>query len=131
MNRALPLCALFPVHSSPFLQNSFLAASSSVQVCRYLDELDILFEALDHSKCISKVVFDLSLARGLDYYTGVIYQAVFKGTTQVGSIAAGGRYDNLIGMFGTKQVPAVGVSLGIERVFAIMEQVQKDTNQVR
>jgi len=48
---------------------------------------------------------------------------------QVGSIAAGGRYDNLIGMFGTKQVPAVGVSLGIERVFAIMEQLQKDQNQ--
>lgn len=50
--------------------------------------------------------------------------------TQVGSIAAGGRYDNLIGMFGSKQVPAVGVSLGIERVFAIMEQQQKDQNQV-
>lgn len=52
------------------------------------------------------------------------------GCPQVGSIAAGGRYDNLIGMFGTKQVPAVGVSLGIERVFAIMEQLQKDQNQV-
>lgn len=49
---------------------------------------------------------------------------------QVGSIAAGGRYDNLIGMFGTKQIPAVGVSLGIERVFAIMEQLQKERNQV-
>lgn len=49
---------------------------------------------------------------------------------QVGSIVGGGRYDNLIGMFGTKQVPAVGVSLGIERVFAIMEQLQKDQNQV-
>lgn len=49
---------------------------------------------------------------------------------QMGSIAAGGRYDNLIGMFGTKQVPAVGVSLGIERVFAIMEQIHKDQNQV-
>lgn len=49
---------------------------------------------------------------------------------QVGSIAAGGRYDNLIGMFGTKQVPAVGVSLGIERVFTIMEQIQKERNQV-
>jgi histidyl-tRNA synthetase len=50
--------------------------------------------------------------------------------TQVGSIAAGGRYDNLIGMFGSKQVPAVGVSLGIERVFVIMEQQLKDQNQV-
>ncbi|KAL6958321.1 histidine--tRNA ligase [Sarracenia purpurea var. burkii] len=94
-----------------------------------LNELQILFEALAASKCIDKVIFDLSLARGLDYYTGVIFEAVFKGATQVGSIAAGGRYDNLIGMFGTKQVPAVGVSLGIERVFTIMEQLQKDQNQ--
>ncbi|PIN05342.1 Histidyl-tRNA synthetase [Handroanthus impetiginosus] len=94
-----------------------------------LNELEILFKALAKSKCIDKVVFDLSLARGLDYYTGVIFEAVFKGATQVGSIAAGGRYDNLIGMFGTKQVPAVGISLGIERVFAIMEQLQKDRNQ--
>jgi histidyl-tRNA synthetase len=50
--------------------------------------------------------------------------------TQVGSIAAGGRYDNLIGMFGSKQVPAVGVSLGIERVFVIKEQKMKEKNQV-
>ncbi|KAG8383233.1 hypothetical protein BUALT_Bualt05G0163100 [Buddleja alternifolia] len=94
-----------------------------------LNELEILFKALVKSKCVDKVVFDLSLARGLDYYTGVVFEAVFKGATQVGSIAAGGRYDNLIGMFGTKQVPAVGISLGIERVFAIMEQLQKDKNQ--
>ncbi|XP_059290255.1 histidine--tRNA ligase, cytoplasmic-like [Lycium ferocissimum] len=93
-----------------------------------LDELEILFKALEKSKCIDRVVFDLSLARGLDYYTGVIFEAVFKGEAQVGSIAAGGRYDNLIGMFGRRQVPAVGISLGIERVFAIMEQ-QKDKNQ--
>lgn len=95
-----------------------------------LDELDILFKALEKSKCIDKIVFDLSLARGLDYYTGVVFEAVFKGTTQVGSIAAGGRYDNLIRMFGSKDVPAVGISLGIERVFAIMEQNQKDQKQV-
>ncbi|XP_075483947.1 histidine--tRNA ligase, cytoplasmic-like [Primulina tabacum] len=94
-----------------------------------LNELEILFKALEKSKCDDKLIFDLSLARGLDYYTGVIFEAVFKGTTQVGSIAAGGRYDNLIGMFGTKQVPAVGISLGIERVFTIMEQLQKDKNQ--
>uniref|UniRef100_A0A2P2J5Q9 Histidine--tRNA ligase, cytoplasmic n=1 Tax=Rhizophora mucronata TaxID=61149 RepID=A0A2P2J5Q9_RHIMU len=104
--------------------SSFLDNASSK--CA-LDDLEILFEALQNSKCINKVVFDLSLARGLDYYTGVIFEAV--GTMQVGSIAAGGRYDNLIGMFGTKQVPAVGVSLGIERVFTMMEQLQKDRNQ--
>ncbi|CAN8258283.1 unnamed protein product [Cochlearia groenlandica] len=93
-----------------------------------LDDLSILFEALERSKCIHRIVFDLSLARGLDYYTGVIFEAVCIGA-EVGSIGAGGRYDNLIGKFGTtkesgkqpKQVPAVGVSLGIERVLVILE----------
>ncbi|KAI9075018.1 hypothetical protein K1719_043068 [Acacia pycnantha] len=107
--------------------SAFLEHAGSVDA---LNNLEILFKALDKSKSIGKVVFDLSLARGLDYYTGVIFEAVFKGGAQVGSIAAGGRYDNLIGMFGSKQVPAVGVSLGIERVFAIIEQLQKDRNEM-
>ncbi|AET00422.1 histidine-tRNA ligase [Medicago truncatula] len=77
--------------SSPFLENA-----GSVDA---LNDLEILFKALDNSNRLDKVVFDLSLARGLDYYTGVIFEAVFKGGAQVGSIAAGGRYDNLIGMF--------------------------------
>ena len=48
-----------------------------------LNELEILFKALDKANAIDKIVFDLSLARGLDYYTGVIYEAVFKGAAQV------------------------------------------------
>lgn len=60
--------------------SQFLGNSASIVA---LDELKILFTALDKSKCLNKVVFDLSLARGLDYYTGVIFEAVFKGTTQV------------------------------------------------
>lgn len=107
--------------------SAFLENAGSVDA---LNDLEILFKALDKSKRLDKVVFDLSLARGLDYYTGVIFEAVVKGGSEVGSIAAGGRYDNLIGMFGSKQVPAVGVSLGIERVFTIMEKQQKDQNQV-
>jgi len=75
------------------------------------------------------VSFDLSLARGLDYYTGVIYEAVLLGDSkgkegvQVGSVAGGGRYDKLVGMFDSKgrEVPCVGVSIGIERLFSIME----------
>ncbi|WJX11445.1 histidine--tRNA ligase [Trifolium repens] len=107
--------------------SAFLENAGSVDA---LNDLEILFNALDKSKRLDKVVFDLSLARGLDYYTGVIFEAVFKGGAQVGSIAAGGRYDNLIGMFGSKQVPAVGVSLGIERVFVIKEQIMKEKNQM-
>jgi len=81
--------------------------------------------------------FNLSLARGLDYYTGVIYEAVLIGA-RVGSVAGGGRYDNLVGMFKmaamsakkrkkkkVKVVPCVGVSIGIERLFAVVEAQQK------
>jgi len=66
-------------------------------------------------------LFDLSLARGLEYYTGMIFEAVLEGA-QVGSISGGGRYDNLVGMFGTKQIPAVGGSIGVERIFSILEE---------
>lgn len=89
------------------------------------------------------MVFDLSLARGLDYYTGIIYEAVLtqagvtaaagdasnggaaaEESVSVGSVAGGGRYDGLVGMFDPKgrKVPCVGVSIGIERIFSIMEQ---------
>uniref|UniRef100_A0ACD5ZZ30 Uncharacterized protein n=2 Tax=Avena sativa TaxID=4498 RepID=A0ACD5ZZ30_AVESA len=96
-----------------------------------LNELEILFKALEKSNALDRIIFDLSLARGLDYYTGVIYEAVLKDGTQVGSIAAGGRYDNLVGdIVAGKQIPIVGVSLGIDRVFPIMEQQVTERNQV-
>eukprot|EP00003_Mantamonas_plastica_P020603 TRINITY_DN3319_c0_g2_i2.p1 TRINITY_DN3319_c0_g2~~TRINITY_DN3319_c0_g2_i2.p1 ORF type:complete len:301 (+),score=139.20 TRINITY_DN3319_c0_g2_i2:137-1039(+) len=88
-----------------------------------LDDLEKLFQYLEWFGVIDKISFDLSLARGLDYYTGVIYEAVFTDNNVVGSVAAGGRYDKLVGMFSNKgDIPAVGVSIGIERIFAIMER---------
>ena len=96
-----------------------------VGASKALEELGLLFEYLDAMGCLDRISFDLTLARGLDYYTGVIYEAVLTSPSAVGSIAAGGRYDNLVGMFqgsDAKQVPCVGVSIGIERIFTIMEQ---------
>merc|ERR1712157_562570 len=77
--------------------------------------------------------FDLSLARGLDYYTGVIYEAVSinpDSGIQVGSIGGGGRYDTLVSMFqdAGKVTPCVGVSIGIERVFTLLEERLKQKN---
>lgn len=60
--------------------------------------------------------FDESLARGLDYYTGAIFELKIEGNLQGNSIGAGGRYDNLIGTFAGKQIPAVGFSFGIDRL---------------
>jgi len=79
--------------------------------------------------CLGNILFDFSLARGLDYYTGLIYECVFTDTDRVGSIAGGGRYDGLVGMFSGKDIPAVGVSIGIERIFAILEE--KNAAKVR
>ena len=96
-----------------------------------MKELKLLFDYLSAMGTLEYVLFDLSLARGLDYYTGVIYEAVLiDGIAQVGSIAAGGRYDNLVGMFSPSgvQTPCVGVSIGVERVFTIMEMKARQMN---
>ena len=85
-----------------------------------LAELAQLFRYLDAMGGLGCVQLDLSLARGLDYYTGVIYEAVtLDAAVGVGSIAAGGRYDELVGMFKSRPVPCVGVSIGVARVFTI------------
>lgn len=117
-----------------------------------LDDMELLFGYLDTFNVLSRISFDMSLARGLDYYTGVIYEVITEGSAPqtsegqkvqnkakkesksknededrsndpsvgVGSIAAGGRYDELVGMFSGKQtVPCVGISFGVERIFSI------------
>ena len=96
-----------------------------------LRELEVLFSYLTALGCLSRICFDLSLARGLDYYTGVIYEAGQTGPSRVGSIAAGGRYDGLVGMFSSKHVPAVGVSIGIERILTIMEEAEAKKGKIR
>jgi len=110
------------------LQAAAHPLSSHPESAAALEDMKLLFDFLDVMGALRPFSFDLSLARGLDYYTGVIYEAVFKGGN-VGSIAAGGRYDHLVGMFSGKEVPAVGVSIGIERVFAIMEAQMKERTQ--
>ncbi|CAG9765478.1 unnamed protein product [Ceutorhynchus assimilis] len=97
-----------------------------------LESIKLLLKYCEIFDISNKVSFDLSLARGLDYYTGVIYEAVLLGDDiAVGSVAGGGRYDNLVGMFDgkNKQVPCVGVSIGVERLFAVMEQRLQAANR--
>ncbi|KON30857.1 hypothetical protein AC482_02580 [miscellaneous Crenarchaeota group-15 archaeon DG-45] len=65
---------------------------------------------------------DLSLARGLDYYTGPVYEIYAEGFEEHGSIAGGGRYDELIELFGGEPTPATGISLGVERIVPLLEK---------
>jgi len=135
-----------------------------------LDDLELLFKYCSLFELNDKILFDLSLARGLDYYTGIIYEAILKGpivdmiaeqqrialeaqaavnaksrskkdkagdedegdvptSGGVGTVAAGGRYDTLVNMFDKKaKVPCVGLSIGVERLFAVMEAKLKMNN---
>jgi histidyl-tRNA synthetase len=72
-----------------------------------------------------RVRIDPTLARGLDYYTGPVFEAVVE-EPKVGSFAGGGRYDGLIGMFSGRRIPAVGISLGLERVLAVLDERDRD-----
>ncbi|KAI9479376.1 Cytoplasmic and mitochondrial histidine tRNA synthetase [Coemansia sp. RSA 1085] len=107
-----------------------------------ISEMKLFFEYADIYNVLDRIKFDMSLARGLDYYTGIIYEAVLVaeecksgGEVRVGSIAAGGRYDTLVGMFGSP-VPCVGISFGVERIFSIVmsrmraQQIKSNHTQV-
>ncbi len=72
----------------------------------------------------TKFVIDFSIARGLDYYTGMIFEANLTSIAGFGSICAGGRYDNLVGIFSNKPVPAVGISIGLDRLFSALEELK-------
>jgi len=99
-----------------------------------LEAVKLLFEYCQCMGIQGSLRFDLSLARGLDYYTGVIYEAILtEGDSEIGSIAAGGRYDTLVKLLSDNNkhnVPCVGVSIGIERIFAFLENQQVGNEKV-
>jgi histidyl-tRNA synthetase len=72
----------------------------------------------------SNVAIDLTLARGLNYYTGVIFEARAPKEVKIGSIGGGGRYDDLTGLFGVPGIPGVGISFGIDRIYDVLEELQ-------
>ena len=88
-----------------------------------VDDLTALVEALAQAGVPEgRVRLTLHLARGLDYYTGPVHETVVR-EPKIGSIAGGGRYDELIGLFSGRAVPATGVSLGFERILDVIEEL--------
>ncbi len=72
----------------------------------------------------SRTKFDVSIARGLDYYTGVIFETVLGQLPSIGSICSGGRYDNLAELYTKQHLPGIGASLGLDRLLTAMETLQ-------
>ena len=85
------------------------------------DNLSDIFRYLDMLG-VKEAVFDVSLARGLDYYTGMVFEIVLN-NLKIGSVAGGGRYDGLVEVFTRFPVPAVGGSIGIDRLITAMEEM--------
>ncbi|MEO7264405.1 MAG: HisS family protein, partial [Ferruginibacter sp.] len=69
------------------------------------------------------IVVDGTLARGLNYYTGIIYEAKAPAKIKIGSIGGGGRYDNLTGSFGVPDIAGVGISFGVDRIYDVLEEL--------
>ena len=98
------------------LADSVLGLEGVDEIQKVIDKLTVL--GLESTE----IDFDLTLARGLNYYTGSIFEVQAKGV-QMGSIGGGGRYDDLTGIFGLKNMPGIGISFGLDRIYLVLEEL--------
>jgi histidyl-tRNA synthetase len=89
-----------------------------------VEELRFVINAIDELGIESSTLaIDVTLARGLNYYTGAIFEVAAPETVKMGSIGGGGRYDDLTGIFGLKDVSGVGISFGLDRIYLVLEEL--------
>ena len=108
--------------SLPAIQDLLSALPDSDELLIAKKDIEQVTSYLSNSPLKNEVKFDLSLARGLDYYTGYIFEVSAK-DIPFGSICGGGRYDDLTAVFGLKDVSGIGVSFGAERIYDVMESL--------
>lgn len=104
------------------LREKFQSKSSAIGL-KGVEELEFVLNQCEYLKISSDVlVFDITLARGIDYYTGSIFEVKADGI-QMGSIGGGGRYDNLTEVFDVSGISGIGISFGLERIYLVMEEL--------
>src|SRR5262249_23020539 len=106
-----------------------ILAATEAQLGRHLRaaegiaNLRAVFDLLDSAGVPhDRLRVDLGLARGLDYYTGIVFETTVDGWERFGSISSGGRYDNLASLFTDRRLPGVGASIGLDRLLALLEE---------
>ena len=105
------------------LQKLDLMFNSDVVGQEGIAEIRHILSAVQQTTLNEELVIDLSLARGLNYYTGSIFEVKAIGV-QMGSIGGGGRYDDLTGLFGVKGIAGVGISFGVDRIYDVMDELR-------
>jgi len=102
--------------------NKILSSSEIGQ--KGIEELEFVYQAiLKMPLKTSNLDLDVTLARGLNYYTGAIFEVAAPEGVQMGSIGGGGRYDDLTGIFGLKNMSGVGISFGLDRIYLVLEEL--------
>jgi histidyl-tRNA synthetase len=106
------------------LQELFIDSSEGIEGTKELDYLLNEFELLNSDFLLkNKFTIDPTLARGLNYYTGTIFE-IKALDAKIGSIGGGGRYDDLTGLFGVPNIPGVGISFGVDRIYDVMDELK-------
>ena len=100
------------------LKNDYLSENDK----DLINELELLIDLSEKNKDLVEIDFDLSLARGLEYYTGLIYEVSMDSMSEIGSIGAGGRYEDLTEAFNLKDNSGIGISFGLDRIYLILEK---------
>ena len=99
--------------------------SDSTEGSKGVEELEFIIETVKNLGLLSaQLSFDVTLARGLNYYTGSIIEVAAPKNIDMGSIGGGGRYDDLTGVFGLKGVSGVGISFGLDRIYLVLEELE-------
>lgn len=123
LEKVQPLFAFSGTFSEKITQLSALLESSE-EGRKGVEELRFICDAIDKIGLQSAVLnLDVTLARGLNYYTGAIFEVAAPETVKLGSIGGGGRYDDLTGIFGLKNVGGVGISFGLDRIYLVLEEL--------
>jgi histidyl-tRNA synthetase len=92
-----------------------------------IDEVEFVFNQTKNTN----LSIDFTLARGLNYYTGIIFEAKAPEEVKMGSIGGGGRYDDLTGLFGVPNIPGVGISFGVDRIYDVLEELNSFPQDVQ
>lgn len=123
IEKATPLFTLSGSNSEQLSQLGELLKDSE-EGSKGVEELTFIIQAIEELKLQSaNLSIDVTLARGLNYYTGAIFEVAAPEGVAMGSIGGGGRYDNLTGVFGLKDVSGVGISFGLDRIYLVMEEL--------
>ena len=103
-------------------ENISLLLKDSSLANKGIGDLKSIFDFISSKSLNNEIKFDLTLARGLNYYTGTILEVVSKTNTRLGSLGGGGRYDDLTSLFNMKNTSGVGISFGLDRIFILMDE---------